>query len=84
MTEVLDTIAPPYSAEFVQLFLPLAENDEILGGIGRMRDSGQGRKTTFSRIENVWLEKLVLLEISYMLSGGRLGCWMQPDQGWQR
>jgi negative elongation factor C/D len=27
--EVLDTIAPPYSTEFVQLFLPLVENDEI-------------------------------------------------------
>lgn len=27
--EVLDTIAPPYSNEFVQLFLPLVENDEI-------------------------------------------------------
>ena len=37
VTEVLDTIAPPYSAEFVQLFLPLVENDEILGGM-RMRD----------------------------------------------
>ena len=31
VTEVLDTIAPPYSGEFVQLFLPLVENDEILG-----------------------------------------------------
>ena len=28
--EVLDTISPPYSAEFVQLFLPLVENDEII------------------------------------------------------
>jgi negative elongation factor C/D len=27
--EVLDTIAPPYSTEFVTLFLPLVENDEI-------------------------------------------------------
>ena len=27
--ETLDTIAPPYSLEFVQLFLPLVENDEI-------------------------------------------------------
>ncbi len=35
MTEVLDTIAPPYSLEFVQLFLPLVENEEILGGMRR-------------------------------------------------
>jgi negative elongation factor C/D len=38
VTEVLDTIAPPYSAEFVQLFLPLVENDEILGGMSRAGD----------------------------------------------
>ena len=30
VSEVLDTISPPYSAEFVQLFLPLVENDEII------------------------------------------------------
>ena len=29
VSEVLDTIAPPYSPEFAQLFLPLVENDEI-------------------------------------------------------
>ena len=35
MTEVLDTISPPYSLEFVQLFLPLVENEEIIGGMRR-------------------------------------------------
>ena len=35
VTEVLDTIAPPYSLEFVNLFLPLAENEEIIGGVVR-------------------------------------------------
>ncbi|KAL1442091.1 hypothetical protein MTO96_031009 [Rhipicephalus appendiculatus] len=29
VTEVLDVIAPPYTPEFVQLFLPLAESEEI-------------------------------------------------------
>lgn len=29
VTEVLDMIAPPYTPEFVQLFLPLVENEEI-------------------------------------------------------
>ncbi len=38
VTEVLDTIAPPYSAEFVNLFLPLVENEEILGGMRRDGD----------------------------------------------
>ncbi|XP_064599061.1 negative elongation factor D-like [Liolophura sinensis] len=31
VTEVLDVIAPPYTSEFVQLFLPLIENEEITG-----------------------------------------------------
>ncbi|KAL3175230.1 hypothetical protein MRX96_010854 [Rhipicephalus microplus] len=33
VTEVLDVIAPPYTPEFVQLFLPLAESEEITGGL---------------------------------------------------
>jgi len=28
---VLEVIAPPYSTEFVQLFLPMVENEEITG-----------------------------------------------------
>ncbi|XP_033222930.1 negative elongation factor D [Belonocnema kinseyi] len=31
VTEVLEAISPPYSAEFVQLFLPMVENEEITG-----------------------------------------------------
>ncbi|XKL60091.1 hypothetical protein PGB90_001107 [Kerria lacca] len=31
VTEVLEAISPPYSAEFVNLFLPIVENDEITG-----------------------------------------------------
>lgn len=37
MTEVLDTIAPPYSQEFVSLFLPLVENEEIVGDMEARR-----------------------------------------------
>ena len=33
MTEVLETIAPPYSQEFVNVFLPLVENEEITGSM---------------------------------------------------
>ena len=33
VTEVLETIAPPYSQEFVSLFLPLVENEEITGSM---------------------------------------------------
>ncbi|KAK4004875.1 negative elongation factor D [Daphnia magna] len=31
VTEVLESIAPPYTSEFVQLFLPMVENEEITG-----------------------------------------------------
>nr|KAF7423547.1 hypothetical protein H0235_008830 [Vespula pensylvanica] len=31
VTEVLEAIAPPYTAEFVQLFLPMVEDEEITG-----------------------------------------------------
>ena len=37
--EVLETIAPPYSQEFVSLFLPLVENDEITGSMRVDMDS---------------------------------------------
>ena len=30
-SQVLESIAPPYTAEFVQLFLPMVENEEITG-----------------------------------------------------
>ncbi|KAJ8316708.1 hypothetical protein KUTeg_005738 [Tegillarca granosa] len=33
VTEVLDVIAPPYTPEFMQLFLPLLENKAITGSI---------------------------------------------------
>uniref|UniRef100_A0A0K2T8L7 Negative elongation factor D [Nasonia vitripennis] n=1 Tax=Lepeophtheirus salmonis TaxID=72036 RepID=A0A0K2T8L7_LEPSM len=35
VTEVLDTIAPPYSAEFVKHFFPLVDNDDITGSMRR-------------------------------------------------
>ncbi|XP_047116357.1 negative elongation factor D [Schistocerca piceifrons] len=38
VTEVLEAIAPPYTAEFVQLFLPMVENEEITGS---MRGDGE-------------------------------------------
>ncbi|UYV67725.1 NELFCD [Cordylochernes scorpioides] len=33
VTEVLDMIDPPYTPEFIQLFLPLVESTEITGGM---------------------------------------------------
>ncbi|RZB39808.1 negative elongation factor D [Asbolus verrucosus] len=38
VTEVLETIGPPYSSEFVHLFMPMVENDEITG---TMRGDGE-------------------------------------------
>lgn len=31
--QVLDVVAPPYTSDFVQLFLPILENDSIAGTI---------------------------------------------------
>lgn len=31
LSQVLEAIAPPYTAEFVQLFLPMVEDEEITG-----------------------------------------------------
>ncbi|GAB6023719.1 beta ketoadipyl CoA thiolase, th1 [Chamberlinius hualienensis] len=39
VTEVLDIIAPPYTPEFVQLFLPMVEMEEITGGMRGDSDS---------------------------------------------
>eukprot|EP00088_Acartia_fossae_P013799 TRINITY_DN17301_c0_g1_i1.p1 TRINITY_DN17301_c0_g1~~TRINITY_DN17301_c0_g1_i1.p1 ORF type:complete len:589 (+),score=153.64 TRINITY_DN17301_c0_g1_i1:41-1807(+) len=39
VTEVLETIAPPYSTEFVALFLPLVENEDITGSMRIDSDS---------------------------------------------
>lgn len=33
VSQVLDVIAPPYTSDFVQLFLPILENDSIAGTI---------------------------------------------------
>lgn len=38
VTEVLEAVAPPYTLEFVQLFLPMVENEEITGS---MRGDGE-------------------------------------------
>lgn len=38
MLQVLDAIAPPYTLEFVQLVLPMVENEEITG---TMRAEGE-------------------------------------------
>ncbi|XP_076370703.1 negative elongation factor complex member TH1 isoform X2 [Tachypleus tridentatus] len=43
VTEVLDIIAAPYTPEFIQLFLPLVENEEITGG---MRNEGENDPIT--------------------------------------
>ncbi|XP_071517683.1 negative elongation factor D-like isoform X2 [Panulirus ornatus] len=36
--EVLEIVAPPYTVEFVQLFLPLVENEDITGSMNTDSD----------------------------------------------
>jgi hypothetical protein len=38
LLQVLEAISPPYTPEFVQLFLPMVENEEITG---TMRGDGE-------------------------------------------
>jgi negative elongation factor C/D len=33
LLQVLDIIAPPYSDEFIDLFLPVVQNEEITGSL---------------------------------------------------
>lgn len=42
VTEVLETITHPYSPEFVQLFLPMVENEEIMVANSMRGESGGG------------------------------------------
>ena len=50
MTEVLETIAPPYSQEFVSLFLPLVENEEITGTMDKVNHSKHENNTKISNV----------------------------------
>lgn len=36
---MLEIVAPPYTVEFVQLFLPLVENEDITGSMKMNTDS---------------------------------------------
>lgn len=46
VTEVLDIVTSPYSPDFVELFLPMVENDEITGGNALNTTSADGRGST--------------------------------------
>ncbi|XP_015785499.1 negative elongation factor C/D [Tetranychus urticae] len=39
VTEVLDVISPPYTPAFIQIFLPLVENEEITGNMRKEHES---------------------------------------------
>ncbi|KAK7505402.1 hypothetical protein BaRGS_00003564 [Batillaria attramentaria] len=59
VTEVLDVIAPPYTPEFVQLFLPLIENQDITG-ILRSEDNSDPVSEFIS--ESLWIRNGVVLK----------------------
>ncbi|KAK2156330.1 hypothetical protein LSH36_216g06069 [Paralvinella palmiformis] len=40
VTEVLDVISPPFTQEFVQLFLPMLENEEVTGSLRNDTEGG--------------------------------------------
>ena len=58
--QVLDVIAPPYTPEFVQLFLPLIENNDITG-ILRAEDGSDPVSEFLSRLFLSWFPFFLLL-----------------------
>ena len=54
MTEVLETIAPPYSQEFVSLFLPLVENEEITGTMDKVNHSTHENTQRYQTYSKLW------------------------------
>ncbi|XP_021954915.1 negative elongation factor D isoform X2 [Folsomia candida] len=59
VNEVLDVVSPPYSSEFVQLFLPLVESDEITGS------SVKDYKDPSSEMQDVVGEFIVYCKANY-------------------
>ena len=64
MTEVLETIAPPYSQEFVSLFLPLVENEEITGTMDKVNHSKYENNTKISNVSYIVTPEFFLLILS--------------------
>ncbi len=52
--QVLDVIAPPYTAEFVQLFLPLIDNEDITGSL-RLEDENDPVSEFIGNAEGIHL-----------------------------
>lgn len=80
VTEVLETIGPPYSSEFVHLFMPMVENDEITG---TMRGDGEndpvsefiGKKHTI----HINLVILLIFWIYSLLQSKIYNCYMKKE-----
>ena len=60
--QVLDIIAPPYSDEFVHLFLPVVQNEEITGSL-RNAEKTDDVSTFISKNEHKDLSPSILLVI---------------------
>jgi negative elongation factor C/D len=59
VTEVLEAIAPPYTGDFVQLFLPMVEHEEVTG-----TTRGDGENDPVSEFIGKYQIKLILVNIS--------------------
>ena len=69
LKQVLEAIAPPYSPEFVQLFLPMVENEEITG---TMRGDGDNDLVSefiskYSVFFTIYLKQLSFFSLHYFL-----------------
>ncbi|ETE63940.1 Negative elongation factor C/D, partial [Ophiophagus hannah] len=77
VTEVLDVIAPPYTSDFVQLFLPILENDSIAGTI---KTEGEHDPLTANRISSWSAEEREKLHIQKPLVTRPISCRIKKIQ----
>lgn len=96
--QVLDVIAPPYTSDFVQLFLPILENDSIAGTIRTEGEHdpvaefiGQSLLPSFSWPKTVYVIKyfpFAQLKYNYHSAPFQLTAnptsswWTENDAGW--
>ena len=66
--EVLEIIAPPYTPEFIQLFLPLVENEEITGQL-RMNNDNNDLVSDFISKFSIFYSRERRNQLLFFISG---------------
>lgn len=75
LLKVLDVIAPPYTSDFVQLFLPILENDSIAGTIRT-----DGEHDAVAEFIGKWRERKVYRKFIIPLINKRKSLGSHPSE----